>query len=83
MLAVCPIGHRRTIPFRRLRTNSADASALYGRIYKCKVCGSSGVTLYAIESLSELDAIRASCPREHVRSGLPPSYRPDPDAEPL
>lgn len=83
LLAVCPAGHRRTIPFRRLHTGPGDASALYRRTYKCKVCGSTDVTLYAIESQEELDAIRSSWPREHVQGGPTSSYLPDPDAEPL
>lgn len=83
LLAVCPSGHRRTVPFRRLRTGSGDTTALYARTYKCRVCGSTDVTLFAIESHEELDAIRASWPREHVPAAPPSSYLPDPDAEPL
>lgn len=83
LLAVCPAGHRRTIPFRRLRTGPGDPSALYRRTYKCRVCGSTEVTLFAIESQQELDAIRASWPKEHAPAGIASSYLPDPDAEPL
>lgn len=78
LLAVCPAGHRRAVPFHRLRTGLGDTTALYARTYKCRVCGSTDVTLFAIESQEVLDAIRASWPREHVPAALSSSYLPDP-----
>lgn len=83
LLAKCPAGHRRTVPFRRLRTGPGDQSPLYGRAFECKECGSHEVTLSAIESQAELDEIRASMPRASIRGGPPSSYLPDPDADPL
>jgi hypothetical protein len=47
---MCPNGHRRMIPFRLLKTGPADRTPLYGRPFKCRVCGSLEVTLYDIES---------------------------------
>lgn len=83
LLAVCPAGHRRTIPFRRLRTEPGDTTPIYRRTYKCQVCGSTEVTLFLIETQQELDAIRASIPRADTRSGPPSAHLPDPDAAPL
>jgi hypothetical protein len=50
LLAMCPNGHRRMIPFRLLKTGPADRTPLYGRPFKCRVCGSLEVTLYDTES---------------------------------
>jgi hypothetical protein len=59
LLAVCPMGHRRTVPFRLLKTSESDRTPLYGRPFKCRACGSREVTvLYAIESQAELDGLR-------------------------
>ena len=35
LLAICPSGHRRTVPFRLLKTSDTDRSPLYGRPFKC------------------------------------------------
>lgn len=61
LLAVCPAGHRRTIPFRRLQTGPGDATPIYGRPFECRECGSAEVTLFALEMQAELD--EASDPR--------------------
>ena len=59
LLAICPKGHRRTIPFRLLKTSEGDRSPLYGRPFKCRECGSREVaTLYAIESQVELEEVQ-------------------------
>lgn len=58
LLAVCPQGHRRMIPFRLLKTSESDTSPLYGRPFKCSACGSREVSLFALESQAELDAIQ-------------------------
>jgi hypothetical protein len=59
LLAICPIGHRRTAPFRLLKTSEDDRTPLYGRPFKCRDCGSREVAaLYAIETQAELDELR-------------------------
>jgi hypothetical protein len=58
LLAICPNGHRRTVPFRLLKTSADDRSPLYSRPFKCKACGSRDVTLFAIESQAELAEIQ-------------------------
>ena len=40
LLAICPIGHNRLIPYRLLKTSETDRTPLYGRPFKCKACGS-------------------------------------------
>jgi hypothetical protein len=60
LLAVCPCGRRRLVPFRLLKTHDADKTPLYGRPFKCRACGGSEVTLFAIADQAELDAIRRS-----------------------
>ena len=50
LLAICPIGHNRLVPFRLLKTSETDRTPLYGRPFKCKACGSREVTLFAVES---------------------------------
>ncbi len=42
------------------QTHNDDASPLYGRPYKCFVCGNLAVTLFAIETQAELDAVRST-----------------------
>ncbi len=71
LLAVCPCGARRTVPFLRLKTHDDDATPLYGRPFKCRLCGRSAVTLFAFETLAELAAIQA----ERARSDAPPHAR--------
>ena len=39
LLAVCSSGHRRTIPFRLLKTSETDRTPIYGRPFKCRACG--------------------------------------------
>ena len=59
LLAICPYGHRRTVPFRLLKTSEDDRTPLYGRPFKCRECGSRDVAaLYAIETQAELDELR-------------------------
>ena len=58
LLAVCPMGHRRTAPFRLLKTSENDTTLLYGRPYRCRQCDSPEVTLFAVESQAELDDLR-------------------------
>ena len=66
LLAICPAGHRRTVPFRLLKTSEHDRTPLYARPFKCRECGSGEVaTLYAIETQAELDELR------HARAGGP------------
>lgn len=80
MLAVCPSGHRRTVPFRLLKTSEDDRTPLYGRPFKCKACGSPEVVLFAVESQAELDKVRASLPSRDVAQA-PTTHRPlDPRA---
>jgi hypothetical protein len=60
LLPLCPAGHRRTVPFHRLRTSESDRTPVYGRPFKCKACGSREVSLFSIESQAELDAVQQS-----------------------
>lgn len=83
LVAICPAGHRRTVPFRRLRTGPGDETPLYSRSFCCKTCGSPNVTLFALETPEELDGFRATLPRASAPSVPLSSNRPDPDAEPL
>lgn len=63
LLAICPNGHRRLIPFRLLKTHDNDRTPLYGRPFKCKACGSPEVTLFAIESQAEMYGVRQTLPK--------------------
>ena len=45
------------MPWRHLKTHDDDETPLYGRPFKCFVCSSREVTLFAIETQAELDAI--------------------------
>jgi hypothetical protein len=60
LLATCSNGHRRTVPFRRLRTSEGDRTPVYGRPFKCKACGSPEVALFVIESQAELTEIQGA-----------------------
>ena len=60
LLAACPNGHRRTVPFRLLKTSDDDRTPLYAWPFKCKTCGSAEVTLFAIDSQAELENIQRS-----------------------
>jgi hypothetical protein len=78
LLAVCSSGHRRTIPFRLLKTSDDDRRPLYGRPFKCRTCGSREVTLFDIESQAELVEVQRSLeprPPTKAHSTHPP---PDP-----
>ena len=59
LLEVCPCGHRCTVPFRLLKTSETDCTALYGRPFRCRTCGSE-VALFDIESQAELDEVQRS-----------------------
>ena len=61
LLAHCANGHRRTVPFRLLRTHDDDSSRLYARPVLCKACGNREVTLFAIESQTELTHCGGPC----------------------
>lgn len=77
LLAICPCGRKRTVPFRSLKTNDDDTTPLYGRPFKCKACGSHDVTLFAIETTAELLALQQERgrtePKVPVRSHPTPS----------
>ncbi len=60
LMAICPGGHRRSVPWRSLKTDNDDETPLYGRPFKCFVCGSRDVTLFTIETQAELDAVRST-----------------------
>lgn len=82
LLAICNCGRRRTVPFRLLKTGDEDPTPLYGRPFKCKECGSREVTLFAIESQAELDAVRDSLARPNYLPSAPTNYaRQDPDKD--
>ena len=81
LLAICPDGHRRTIPFRLLRTSEADRTPLCGRTLRCRACGSREVTLFAIESQAELACLQAALAGPPQPAEAPTNYRPpDPNA---
>jgi hypothetical protein len=82
LLAICPNGHRRTVPFRLLKTSESDRTPLYGRPFKCRECGSREVAmLYAVETQAELAELRREL--SSPRPTLPHStHRPrHPDAD--
>jgi hypothetical protein len=80
LLATCPNGHRRMIPFRLLKTGPDDRTPIYGRPFKCKACGSREVTLFAVESQAELDAIQLARPKQPAQA--PTTHaRPDPEKD--
>jgi len=58
LLAICPGGHRRTVPFRLLKTADHDRSLLYGRPFRCRACGSPEVSLFLVDDQAELEEIR-------------------------
>jgi hypothetical protein len=78
LVAVCPSGRRRLIPFRLLKTSDGDRTPLYGRPFKCRACGRREVTLFDIESQAELDEIQRSLaePRQPAKAH---STHPPPD----
>jgi hypothetical protein len=83
LLAVCPCGNRRTVPFRLLKTSETDCTALYGRPFRCRACGSGEVALFDIESQAELDEVNWSLagPRQPAKAPTTPDPRPDPDRD--
>jgi hypothetical protein len=81
LLAICPNGHRRTVPFRLLKTGPGDRTPLYARPFKCRACGSREVTLFAVESHAELDAIQQAMAGPKQPAQAPTTHsRPDPDS---
>ena len=76
LLAICPNGHRRAVPFRRLRTSESDQTPLYGRPFKCRACGSPEVTLYDIESQAELNALRGAMAEPSKPEKAPTTHAP-------
>jgi hypothetical protein len=82
LLATCPAGHRRTVPFRLLKTSESDRTPLYGRPFRCKACGSPEVTLSAIEDQIELAAIQRALAGPPKPAEAPTTYRPpDPNRD--
>jgi len=82
LLAVCPCGRRRTVPFRLLMTSKTDRTPLYGRPFKCKACGSREVTLFAIECQADLEEIQRAMPLPQPAPAPTTHPRPDPDKGP-
>lgn len=80
LLAVCSCGQRRTVPFRKLRTDFGDRTPIYDRPFRCKDCQSTEVTLFAFDDPAEFyrmwDELRG--PPEPLRE----HSTPDPDARP-
>jgi hypothetical protein len=81
LLAICPIGHNRLVPFRLLKTSETNRTPLYGRPFKCRACGSREVTLFNIKSQAELDAVWLSLPP--LSSAPAPTTHPRAPFEPL
>ena len=77
---MCPSGRRRTVSFRLLITFETDRTPLYGRPFKCKSCGSLEVTLFAIVSQGELEAVQKALAGPPKPAQAPKTHaRPDPD----
>jgi hypothetical protein len=67
-------------PNLKHRAPDLESAALYGRPFRCKACGSGEVTLFAIESQAELDAIQQAMARPKQPAQAPTTHaRPDPD----
>jgi hypothetical protein len=82
LLAICPIGHNRLVPFRLLKTSETDGTPIYGRPFKCKACGSGEVTLFSIDSQAELDAVQRAMAGPKQPAQAPTNYAlPDPDRD--
>jgi len=66
------------VPFRLLQTSDSDTTPLYGRPFKCRMCDSREVTLYAIESQAEFAALQREMagPSKPLR---PHTTHPPPD----
>jgi hypothetical protein len=80
-MAICPNGHRRTVPFRLLKTSESDRTPIYGRPFKCRVCSSAEVTLFAIESQAELEEVQRALGVPPRPARAPTTHAPrDPDA---
>jgi hypothetical protein len=75
LLAICPNGHRRTVPFRLLKTSETDITPLYGRPFKCKACGSPEVVLFAVENHTELNEIQRALAGPPEPAKAPPPMR--------
>lgn len=69
LVAHCACGRRRLVPFRKLGTAHGDRTPLHGRPFRCRACGASDVTLFALESQAELDAVRPELLPPEVPSG--------------
>ena len=67
LLAVCPNRHRRTVPFRLVRTLVATRRRSDSCPFKCRACGSPEVTLYAIESQASWTPCTAPWPNHRSR----------------
>jgi hypothetical protein len=81
LLATCPAGHRRTVPFR-FKTSESDRTPLYGRPFRCRACGSPEVTLFAIEDQIELAAIQRALAGPPKPAEAPTTHRPpDPHSD--
>jgi hypothetical protein len=82
LLAICPCGRRRTVPFRLPKTSESDRTPVYGRPFKCRVCGSREVMLLAIDDQAELDAVQKSLAGPRQPAQAPTTHpRPDPDRD--
>jgi hypothetical protein len=75
LLATCSNRHRRIIPFRLLKTGPDDRTPLYGRLFKCKACGSREVTLFAIQSQAELDEVQGALAGPPQPARAPTTHR--------
>jgi hypothetical protein len=83
LLAMCPCGRRRTVPYRLLQTSETDRTPIYARPFKCRACGSREVALFAIDGQAELDEIQRAMagPRQPAKAPTTPDPRPDPDRD--
>jgi hypothetical protein len=82
LLAICPLGHNRLIPYRLLKTGPGDRTPLYGRPFRCKACGSREVTLFAILSQAELEAVQTALAGPATPAQASTTHpAPDPDRD--
>jgi hypothetical protein len=60
--AVCPCGHRATIPLRLLNVHEGDMSRVYDRPIVCSKRGGRTMTLFVFISPEDMDVFRADFP---------------------
>ena len=86
LLARCACGHRRTVPFRLLKTHDNDTTPLRSRPFRCPTCRSTEPpVLFAFDDFAEFDRIRADAmpPRGPTTAPTSPSAKGESASEPI